>query len=103
MIDVMPEGEHGRQAMLNRLLCNVCSMLGESKARLHHHQLRSAFRRGFACVSEVVSWVYLERLHQQIERLCALVGRSELVGSLCVVEHGHPVAVRKHLANDYAR
>src|SRR5262245_18478361 len=49
-------------------------MLGESRARLHQHQLRSAFRHGFEYASEVVSGVYLERLHLQIERRCTLGG-----------------------------
>ena len=63
----MLEGEHGGQVMLNRQLCKFCSMLGESRARQHHHQLRSAFRRGFECASEVVGWDFqLQRLHLEI-------------------------------------
>ena len=98
-----------------RKLCELLAMFDEGGARLHYHKLRSAFRCGFEYASEVVSWVHLERLHLQIERLCPLLGRGELVGTLCVIEHRHPVAVRKHLpqevnllsgqvegANDYA-
>src|SRR5262249_62254456 len=101
MIDVMLEGEHGRQAMFNRELCNFCSMLGENRARLHQHQLRSTLRRRrFEYASEVVSWVYLERLHLQIDRLSSLLGRGELVRTLCVVEHGQAIAIGKHLPQE---
>ena len=67
--------------MFNRDLSNFFHMLSESRARLHQHKLRSTFRRGFEYGSEVVSWIYLQRLNLQIERLCSLVGRSELIGT----------------------
>jgi len=67
--------------MLDRQFRKLCSILGEGRARLRHHQLRSALRRGFEYTSEVVSWIYLERLNLQIERLCSLLGRSKLIGT----------------------
>jgi len=54
--------------MLNRQLCKLCYMLGENRTRQHHHKLRSAFRRGFECASEVVGWDFqLQRLHLEIQ------------------------------------
>ena len=94
----MLEGKHGGQPVLNGKLCKLGATFGEGWTRQHHHQLRPTRGRRLECSSEIVRWNFkLQRLDLEIERLCGLIGRSELVDGQWVVEYSQPVAVRKRL------